>query len=111
MNLVKELEEVLYLPNFMGRSDKTGVNLAVNMILDRINELGLEVVEKEKVEEMENQALEFYKEYSENTNMDCMTPQFNEVIGMCKSLAIFKDSDYISELRLIQNRYDKYLLQ
>ena len=50
MNLVHELEKVLYQPNFMGMSDKTGVNLAVNQILDKIEELGFEIVETEKQE-------------------------------------------------------------
>ena len=47
MNLVKELETILKQPNFMGESDKTGVNLAVNAILDKIDELGFDIVEKE----------------------------------------------------------------
>ena len=34
MNLVKELEDVLKQPNFMGGLDKVGVCLAVNQILD-----------------------------------------------------------------------------
>lgn len=48
MNLVKELETILKQVNFMGEKDKTGVNLAVNAILDRIDELGFEIVEKSK---------------------------------------------------------------
>jgi len=47
MNLVKELETVLKQPNFMGTSDKTGVNLAVNAILEKIDELGFDIVEKQ----------------------------------------------------------------
>lgn len=50
MNLVKELEDILKRPNFMGERDKVGVNLAVNAILDRIDELGLDIVDK-KIEE------------------------------------------------------------
>jgi hypothetical protein len=45
MNIVKELEQILRQPNFMG-NDITGCNLAVNAILDRLDELGLEIVEK-----------------------------------------------------------------
>jgi hypothetical protein len=45
MNIVKELEQILQQPNFMG-NDKLGCNLAVNQILDKIEELGLEIVEK-----------------------------------------------------------------
>jgi hypothetical protein len=47
MNIVKELEQILRHPTFMG-NDITGCNLAVNAILDRIDELGLEIVEKKK---------------------------------------------------------------
>lgn len=46
MNLVKELETILKQVNFMGEKDKTGVNLVVNAILGRIDELGLEIIEK-----------------------------------------------------------------
>ncbi len=46
MNLVKELEQVLKRTTFMGEGDTTGVNLAVNAILDRIEELGLDIVKK-----------------------------------------------------------------
>jgi hypothetical protein len=46
MNIVKELEQILQQPNFMG-NDKVGCNLAVNTILDKIDELGLVIVEKE----------------------------------------------------------------
>ena len=49
MNLVKELEQILQQPNFMG-DDKTGCNLAVNQILNRIEELGLDIVEKNNAE-------------------------------------------------------------
>ena len=45
--LVKELETILKQPNFMGESDKVGVNLAVNAILDRIDELGFDIVKKQ----------------------------------------------------------------
>ena len=48
MNLVKELEDVLKNPMFMGYSDKTGINLAVNAILDKIDELGLDIVDKQE---------------------------------------------------------------
>jgi hypothetical protein len=47
MNLVKELEQILQQQNFMG-NDKTGCNLAVNQILNRLDELGLEIVEKKE---------------------------------------------------------------
>jgi hypothetical protein len=47
INMVKELEQILQQFNFMGTRDKTGVNLAVNQILNRIEELGFEIVEKE----------------------------------------------------------------
>lgn len=46
MNLVKEMEDILKRPTFMGEGDKVGVNLAVNAILDRIDELGFEIVKK-----------------------------------------------------------------
>ena len=46
MNLVKELEDILKQPTFMGELDKIGVNLAVNAILDRIDKLGFDVVER-----------------------------------------------------------------
>ena len=46
MNMIKKLEDVLKQSNFMGISDKVGVNLAVNAILDRINELGFDIIEK-----------------------------------------------------------------
>lgn len=45
MNLVHELEIILQQPHFMG-NDKTGCNLAINEILDKIEELGLEIVHK-----------------------------------------------------------------
>jgi hypothetical protein len=45
MNIIKELEQILRQPNFMG-NDTAGCNLAVNAILDRIDELGLEIMEK-----------------------------------------------------------------
>ena len=48
MNIVKELEQILQQPNFIG-NDKTGCNLAVNAILDRIEELGFEIIKKEEV--------------------------------------------------------------
>lgn len=48
MNIVKELESVLKQSTFMGDRDKVGVNLAVNAILDRIDELGFDIVDKEK---------------------------------------------------------------
>lgn len=51
MNFIKELENVLKQPNFMGQSDKLGVNLAVNQILDKIEELGFTIVEKEGIEQ------------------------------------------------------------
>lgn len=47
MNLVKQLEKVLKLPTFMGDRSKTSVNLAVNSILDKIEELGFDIVEKQ----------------------------------------------------------------
>jgi len=47
MNFIKELEIVLKQPNFMGETDKVGVNLAVNAILDKIEELGFDIVEKD----------------------------------------------------------------
>lgn len=53
MNLVKELEVVLKQPTFMGSRDKVGVNLAVNAILDKIEELGFDIVEKPKEIECE----------------------------------------------------------
>jgi len=46
MNLIKELEDVLKQPTFMGEGDKCGVNLAVNAILDKIDQLGFDIVEK-----------------------------------------------------------------
>jgi len=45
MNIVKELEQILQQPHFMG-NDKVGCNLAVNAILDKIEELGFDIVEK-----------------------------------------------------------------
>ena len=48
MNLVKELENVLKIPTFMGTSDRLGVNLAVNAILDKIEELEFNIVEKQE---------------------------------------------------------------
>lgn len=48
MNLIKELEDVLKLPHFMGMIGKPGINLAVNAILDKIDELGFEIVEKQE---------------------------------------------------------------
>lgn len=47
MSLVKELEQVLNLPTFMGDRSKTSINLAVNAILDKIEELGFDIVEKQ----------------------------------------------------------------
>jgi len=49
MNIVKELEQILQQQNFMG-NDITGCNLAVNQMLDRIEELGFDIVEK-KIED------------------------------------------------------------
>jgi hypothetical protein len=46
LNIVKELEEVLKQPTFMGGVDKIGINLAVNAILDKIDEFGFDIVEK-----------------------------------------------------------------
>jgi hypothetical protein len=46
INIVKELEQVLYHPTYMGMSDKVGVNLAVNAIINRIDELGWDITEK-----------------------------------------------------------------
>lgn len=53
MNIVKELENVLNQPNFMGIIGKPGINLAVNAILDKIDELGLEIVDKQGKEQFE----------------------------------------------------------
>lgn len=50
MNLVKELESVLKQSNFMG-NDTLGVNLAVNAILDKLDDLGLEITDKELLNE------------------------------------------------------------
>lgn len=47
MNIIKELEDVLSAPNFMGGTDKVGVNLAVNAVLDKIEELN-------KIQEIED---------------------------------------------------------
>ena len=49
MNIVKELEQILRQPHFMG-NDKTGCNLAVNEILNKIDELGFDIVEKKDQE-------------------------------------------------------------
>jgi hypothetical protein len=49
MNIIKEFEQILQQPNFMG-NDKVGCNLAINAILDKIDELGLEIVEKKREE-------------------------------------------------------------
>jgi hypothetical protein len=48
MNIVKELENVLNQPHFMGIIGQPGVNLAVNAILDKIEELGFEIIEKKE---------------------------------------------------------------
>lgn len=47
INIVKELEQILQQVNFMG-NDTTGCNLAVNQMLARLDELGLEIVEKQE---------------------------------------------------------------
>jgi hypothetical protein len=71
MNLIKELEDVLNQPHFMGIMGKTGINLAVNAILDKIDNLGLEIVEKKteqkiKIEEMLKEAkLQYEKPYQD----------------------------------------------
>lgn len=47
MNLVKELEQVINdNPTFVITVDKFGTNLLVNAILDKIEELGLEIINK-----------------------------------------------------------------
>lgn len=46
INIIHELEKVLYHPTYMGQSDKCGVNLAVNAIINRIDELGWDITEK-----------------------------------------------------------------
>lgn len=52
MNLVKELENVLNQPHFMGMIGNPGVNLAVNAILDKIEELGFDILERKKKEDI-----------------------------------------------------------
>jgi len=49
MNLVKQLEQVINEnPTFVITVDKLGTNLLVNAILDKIEELGFDIVDKEK---------------------------------------------------------------
>jgi hypothetical protein len=43
--MIKELEQILCQPNFIG-NDKIGCNLAINAILDKIEDLGFTIVEK-----------------------------------------------------------------
>lgn len=49
MNIIKEIEQILRHPTFMS-NDITGCNLAANAILDRLDELGLEIAKKEIVD-------------------------------------------------------------
>jgi hypothetical protein len=50
MNLVKELEDVLKQEEFMGDCNNIKINLAVNAMLNKIEELGLDIV-KIRIEE------------------------------------------------------------
>ncbi len=61
MNIIKELEEVLAQPTFMGNAT-TGINLAVNQILNKIEDLGFEIVEKEEISK--DKSNEFWRGYN-----------------------------------------------
>lgn len=94
MNIVKELEGVLQQPHFMGSNYPAGVNLAVNEILERINELGLEIVEKSSVENL-----------GESKNLK----DFPDVVNNFMEDLVDTD-DYASSLKLVKD-VDRKILQ
>lgn len=67
MNLIKEIETILRQPNFMG-NDTTGCNLAANAILNKLDELSFEIVEKEKIPE------KYDPDFGDNRICECGHP-------------------------------------
>lgn len=94
MNIVAELEGILQQPHFMGSDYPTGVNLAVNEVLERIDELGLEIVEKSSIENL-----------GESRNLENFPDVADKLMG-----DLIDTDDYASSLKLVKD-VDRKILQ